>query len=127
MIDDCAYFEQLFNYSLEIAGSSLTAAKYLLNDYRMVINWNGGRHHAKQDQASGFCYVNDVVLAIDTLSNKYKRILYIDIDIHHGDGVESSYIYSQRVCTLSFHQYELGLNSINTVSFQEVVLLITLV
>ena len=48
----------------------------------------GGYHHAQRSKASGFCYVNDIVLTIERLLSKYERILYVDIDVHHGDGVE---------------------------------------
>lgn len=51
-------------------------------------SWSGGLHHAKRNAASGFCYVNDIVLAILELLKYHARVLYIDIDIHHGDGVE---------------------------------------
>ena len=52
----------------------------------MAINWYGGWHHAMKDEASGFCYCNDIVLAILHLLDHFDRVLYIDIDIHHGDG-----------------------------------------
>ena len=48
----------------------------------------GGLHHAKINKASGFCYVNDCVLAIKRLLHDFAKVLYIDIDVHHGDGVE---------------------------------------
>lgn len=54
----------------------------------IAINWSGGLHHAKKAEASGFCYVNDIVLGILELLKFHQRVLYIDIDIHHGDGVE---------------------------------------
>lgn len=47
----------------------------------------GGFHHAKSNSAHGFCYINDIVLSIDKLLERFKRVLYIDIDVHHGDGV----------------------------------------
>ena len=64
-------------------------------NYQYAINWSGGLHHAKQSEASGklitnilgFCYVNDCVLAILELLKSFNRVLYIDIDVHHGDGV----------------------------------------
>lgn len=90
----------------------------------IVINWAGGLHHAKKSEASGFCYVNDCVLAILELLKQHQRVLYIDIDIHHGDGVEeafyttnrfvpnelskiSSFYYKTcvRVMTCSFHKF----------------------
>jgi len=70
-----------------------------------VINWAGGLHHAKKSEASGFCYVNDSVLAILSLLEYFPRVLYIDIDVHHGDGVEDAFYNSNRVLTCSFHQY----------------------
>lgn len=54
----------------------------------IAVNWAGGLHHAKKKEASGFCYVNDIVIAILELLKYHPRVLYIDIDIHHGDGVE---------------------------------------
>ena len=51
-------------------------------------SWPGGLHHAKKFEASGFCYVNDIVLGILELLKAHPRVLYIDIDIHHGDGVQ---------------------------------------
>ena len=56
-------------------------------------------------QASGFCYVNDIVLAILELLKYHQRVLYIDIDVHHGDGVEEAFLHSDRVMTVSFHKY----------------------
>jgi histone deacetylase 1/2 len=62
----------------------------------IVINWAGGLHHAKKSGASGFCYVNDCVLAILELLKTHARVLYIDIDIHHGDGVEEAFYCTNR-------------------------------
>lgn len=62
-------------------------------------------HHAKKSEASGFCYVNDIVLAILELLKYHQRVLYIDIDIHHGDGVEEAFYTTDRVMTVSFHKY----------------------
>lgn len=58
-----------------------------------------------QSEASGFCYVNDIVLAILELLKYHQRVLYIDIDIHHGDGVEEAFYTTDRVMTVSFHKY----------------------
>lgn len=70
------------------------------------INWSGGLHHAKRQEASGFCYVNDCVLAILELLKKHQRVLYIDIDVHHGDGVEEAFFASDRVLTCSLHKFK---------------------
>ena len=72
----------------------------------MFINWSGGLHHAKRQEASGFCYVNDCVLAILELLKYYPRVLYLDIDVHHGDGVEEAFFNSDRVMTCSLHKYK---------------------
>lgn len=69
------------------------------------INWAGGLHHAKKSEASGFCYVNDIVLAILEMLKYHPRVLYIDIDIHHGDGVEEAFYCTDRVMTVSFHKF----------------------
>jgi histone deacetylase 1/2 len=71
----------------------------------VAINWSGGLHHAKKCEASGFCYINDAVLAILEMLKRHPRVLYIDIDIHHGDGVEEAFYYTDRVMTVSFHKY----------------------
>lgn len=71
----------------------------------IAINWAGGLHHAKKSEASGFCYVNDIVLGILELLRYYPRVLYIDIDVHHGDGVEEAFYTTDRVMTCSFHKY----------------------
>lgn len=75
----------------------------------MSINWEGGRHHARSNRASGFCYVNDVVLAINELLKGFQKVLYCDLDVHHGDGVEQAFITSNSVLTISFHMYGPGL------------------
>jgi hypothetical protein len=58
-------------------------------------------HHAKKAEASGFCYCNDIVLAILELLKVHARVLYVDIDIHHGDGVEEAFYLTDRVMTVS--------------------------
>ena len=74
----------------------------LTNFLDVCINWAGGLHHAKKSEASGFCYVNDIVLAILELLKHHQRVLYIDIDIHHGDGVEEAFYTTDR------HGFELN-------------------
>lgn len=104
--DDCPMFDDLYEYCSIYTGGSLSGA-CRLNEGKsdVVINWSGGMHHAKKSEASGFCYVNDIVLGILELLKRHKRVLYIDIDIHHGDGVEEAFYSTNRVMTLSFHQY----------------------
>lgn len=71
----------------------------------VAINWAGGLHHAKKNEAAGFCYINDIVLGILELLRTYPRVLYIDIDCHHGDGVEEAFYTTDRVMTFSLHKF----------------------
>jgi len=104
--EDCPVFDGLFDYVQIYSSGSVGGAKRL-NAKRsdIVINWSGGLHHAKKSEASGFCYVNDCVLAILELLKYHQRVLYIDIDIHHGDGVEEAFYATNRVMTCSFHRF----------------------
>lgn len=94
--------QYLFLYT----GATMEAAQKLVNGQSdIAINWSGGLHHAHKSEASGFCYINDIVLSIIELLTVFQRVLYIDIDVHHGDGVEEAFASSDRVMTLSFHRY----------------------
>ncbi|XP_006454763.1 hypothetical protein AGABI2DRAFT_198321 [Agaricus bisporus var. bisporus H97] len=104
--DDCPVFDGLFDYCSISAGGSMEGAARLSRDKcDIAINWAGGLHHAKKSEASGFCYVNDIVLGILELLRYHHRVLYIDIDVHHGDGVEEAFYTTDRVMTVSFHKY----------------------
>jgi len=104
--DDCPIFDGLYEYCSLYSGSSLDAAQKLTSDQSdIAINWSGGLHHAKKNEASGFCYINDIVIAILQLLIYHPRVLYIDIDVHHGDGVEQAFWSTDRVMTLSFHKW----------------------
>ena len=76
------------------------ARKLNSGQYDIAINWAGGLHHGKKAMASGFCYVNDLVLAALELLKVHARVLYVDIDIHHGDGVEEAFYTTDRVMTV---------------------------
>lgn len=103
---DVPAFPHFYEFSKLVAGSSMLGANLLCSkESDIVLNWMGGLHHAKYNKASGFCYVNDCVLAIKRMLNDFRKVLYIDIDVHHGDGVEQAFLYNPRVLTLSFHQY----------------------
>jgi histone deacetylase 1/2 len=103
---DCPVFDGMFEYFQIYTGGSIGGAG-LINDGTsdIVMNWSGGMHHAKKGEASGFCYINDIVLAILELLKEHQRVLYVDIDIHHGDGVEEAFYTTDRVMTVSFHKY----------------------
>lgn len=104
--DDCPIFDGLFDFCALSTGASLEGAHRLnQNLCDICINWSGGFHHAKKYEPSGFCYVNDIVIAILELLKYHPRVLYVDIDIHHGDGVQEAFYTTDRVMTLSFHKY----------------------
>lgn len=112
---DCYLFEGLDEYVKLVAGSSIASAKKLIAEFTkepetqtVCINWYGGRHHCHKNYASGFCYVNDIVLAINTLRTRFKNIFYLDLDLHHGDGVENAFRTSKSVTTCSIHRYDVG-------------------
>ncbi|KAG6746060.1 hypothetical protein POTOM_050573 [Populus tomentosa] len=104
--EDCPVFDGLFGFCQASAGGSIGAAvKLNRGDADIALNWAGGLHHAKKSEASGFCYVNDIVLGILELLKVHRRVLYVDIDVHHGDGVEEAFYTTDRVMTVSFHKY----------------------
>lgn len=103
---DCPLFDNLFEFCQSYTGGSIDGARKLMSgNTDIAINWAGGLHHAKKSEASGFCYTNDIVLAILELLKYYPRVLYIDIDVHHGDGVEEAFYVTDRVMTCSFHKF----------------------
>ncbi len=109
LAEDCPCFSGLFDFCRLSAGGSLDGARRLnagLCD--VAINWAGGLHHAAKAGASGFCYVNDIVLAIMELLRLHPRVMYIDIDVHHGDGVQDAFYYTDRVMCISFHKFGQG-------------------
>lgn len=104
--DDCPVFDGLFEYCGISGGGSMEGAARLNREKcDIAVNWAGGLHHAKKSEASGFCYVNDIALGIIELLRYHPRVLYIDIDVHHGDGVEEAFYTTDRVMTCSFHKY----------------------
>lgn len=87
-------------------GGSIDGANLLMNQKADIcVNWSGGLHHAKRCEASGFCYTNDIVLAMLEFLKYKPRALYVDVDIHHGDGVQEAFFVTDRIMTVSFHQY----------------------
>lgn len=109
IVHDCPYFDGLKDYVELVAGASLAAANHVLDaadgEQRVGINWTGGRHHARRARCSGFCYINDVVLTIQQLRTRWRRVLYVDLDVHHGDGVEQAFARSSDVLCASIHRF----------------------
>ncbi len=96
------YFADFFTTPATAAGASIQAAETVLQGH-IGFNPAGGMHHARPDRAGGFCFFNDPVLGILRLKQAGLRVLYVDIDAHHGDGVEEAFLHDADVFTLSLH------------------------
>jgi len=102
---DNPIFPGVWEWCLLQSGASLQCAKLVEEKkVRIAFNIAGGLHHALYDRASGFCYLNDPVLAILHFVDRGYRVLYLDVDAHHGDGVQWAFYDDPRVLTVSFHQ-----------------------
>lgn len=102
---DCPVFKGLYEYAVLATGATLIGAEMLLSGQADVaFNPSGGYHHAGPEKAAGFCYINDVALACLILAEKGKRVLYLDVDVHHGDGVAYAFYDRSDVMTISLHQ-----------------------
>ncbi|MCH2165047.1 MAG: acetoin utilization protein AcuC [Marinovum sp.] len=97
-------FPEMFRRPATACGGSLLGVE-LLREGGIVHNPGGGTHHGMADRAAGFCYFNDPVLALKAFERQgFSRILYIDIDAHHCDGVEMAFQGSKAVRLLSIHE-----------------------
>jgi acetoin utilization protein AcuC len=102
---DCPVFRGMYDYAALAAGASITGARMILaGDADVAFNPSGGYHHAGSDNAAGFCYINDIVLAAMTLARGGKRILFLDVDAHHSDGVQDAFYSSKQIMTISLHE-----------------------
>jgi acetoin utilization protein AcuC len=109
--DDNPIFEGMHEASCLVCGGSLLAAREIAEGRAdRAVNIAGGLHHAMRDHASGFCVYNDVAVAISwLLDHGFERIAYVDVDVHHGDGVQAAFYDDPRVLTISLHQHPLTL------------------
>lgn len=101
---ECPLFDGLWERARASVGGSVLAADLALRGYT-PFHPGGGTHHGRPSGASGFCYLNDPVFAIlGLLDAGRKRVLYIDLDAHHGDGVEAAFATDARVHLVSLHE-----------------------
>src|SRR5436189_2052852 len=104
-LGDNPVFRGLWEVAQLVAAGSLTAADLVASGaVDRAFHFAGGLHHAFPDRASGFCYVNDAVLAILRLRERGLRVAYVDIDAHHGDGVQAAFYRDPNVLTISTHE-----------------------
>jgi acetoin utilization protein AcuC len=103
---DNPVFDDMHEASALVAGATLAAARGVWSGrFKRAVNIAGGLHHAMPALASGFCVYNDPAIAIaDLLAQGAQRIAYIDIDVHHGDGVQEIFADDARVLTVSLHE-----------------------
>lgn len=104
--DDVPAFPGMHTASARIAGASLAGIDAIRSGRAArAVNFAGGLHHARSSAASGFCVYNDAALAIrHALDEGEERVMYVDVDVHHGDGVERALWDEPRAVTLSVHQ-----------------------
>jgi acetoin utilization protein AcuC len=109
--DDNPIFPHMHEASSLVCGGSLLAAREIAEGRAdRAVNIAGGLHHAMRDRASGFCVYNDCAVAISwLLDHGFDRIAYVDVDVHHGDGVQAAFYGDPRVLTISLHQHPLTL------------------
>ncbi|MBS4208706.1 acetoin utilization protein AcuC [Bacillus sp. FJAT-50079] len=104
--EDTPIFSQMHEASALLVGGTLTAVDQVMQGKaNHALHLGGGLHHGFRGKASGFCVYNDSAVAIKYLQKKYgARVLYIDTDAHHGDGVQWSFYDDETVCTISIHE-----------------------
>jgi acetoin utilization protein AcuC len=104
--DDNPVFPGMHQASAHIVGASVEACRQVWSgEARHAVNITGGLHHAMPDKASGFCIYNDVAVGIrQMLDHGVERVAYVDVDVHHGDGVERVFWDDPRVLTISLHE-----------------------
>ena len=108
---DNPVFPGMHDASALVAGATLAAARAVWTSQAdHAVNIAGGLHHAMRRAASGFCVYNDPAIAISWLLRQgTERIAYVDIDVHHGDGVQAAFYDDPRVLTISLHEHPMTL------------------
>ena len=102
---DNPVFPGLYDWSLLVTGATLECIRQVrYENRRIAFNIAGGLHHALSARASGFCYLNDPAIGIARMVQDGLRVVYLDLDVHHGDGVEAAFYDTDQVLTISIHQ-----------------------
>ena len=102
---DNPIYANMYESALWTTGASLTATEELLDGRCAVaVNFSGGLHHAMPNYAAGFCIFDDPVVAIKQMTAAGARVAYVDIDCHHGDGVQAGFYETNQVLTISLHE-----------------------
>jgi acetoin utilization protein AcuC len=102
---DCPPFDNMHAASATVAGGSIDAVdRVLRGESEHAFNPGGGLHHAMAGRASGFCVYNDVALAVARARDAGHRVMYVDLDVHHGDGTQALFWDDPQVLTISIHE-----------------------
>jgi acetoin utilization protein AcuC len=103
---DNPVFSGLYDWSLMVTGATLECIRQIReNNHDIAFNIAGGLHHAMRGRAAGFCYLNDPAIGIARMIQDGLRVVYLDVDVHHGDGVEAAFYNTDQVLTISLHQH----------------------
>jgi acetoin utilization protein AcuC len=97
-------FRGMWEASLAYTGATVCAAEAVLDGESVAFNFGGGLHHALPSRASGFCIFADPAIAIQIVRRKFKKVVYLDIDLHHGDGTQWIFYEDPDVLTVSIHE-----------------------
>ncbi|NWF94889.1 MAG: acetoin utilization protein AcuC [Candidatus Thorarchaeota archaeon] len=109
--DACPVFQDFHLYAAYPVGASIDSVMGVATGrFKNAVSFYGGLHHATESRASGFCYYNDCVIAIKKYRAMFpdKRVLYLDTDVHHGDGTQQAFYVDRNVLTISTHEFSLG-------------------
>ncbi|HXH61733.1 MAG TPA: hypothetical protein VNI20_10295, partial [Fimbriimonadaceae bacterium] len=97
-------FDGMYEASLAYVAATARAASEVRDGAPLAFGIAGGLHHAQRSRASGFCVFNDPAIACSVLKDKFERVAYIDIDLHHGDGVQAIFYDDPTLLTCSIHE-----------------------
>ncbi|MBC8063209.1 MAG: acetoin utilization protein AcuC [Chlorobia bacterium] len=103
-LGDNPVFAGMFGASLAYVAATVKAAEAVRDGAPLAFGIGGGLHHAHRAKASGFCIFDDPAIACHILLEKFNRVAYVDIDVHHGDGVQWIFYNEPRVLTCSIHE-----------------------
>lgn len=103
--EDNPIFPGVYDFAALSAGATQLGAELVASgEISVAFNPLGGFHHARKSRAEGFCYINDIAIAITNLLQEGRRVAFVDIDAHHGNGVQEAFYRDQRVLKISFHE-----------------------
>ncbi len=109
--EECPVFQNVDKYASLPVGAAIDAVMGVAEgQFRNAMSFVGGFHHAMENKAAGFCYLNDCVIAIKKYKENYadKMVLYLDTDVHHGDGTQQAFYDDPNVLTISMHELSMG-------------------